>query len=177
MRVERAGERRERQTHHHTTITRPPPQPSNNPHHKTPRRRYSCIGTSVDDIFYMISGLKIGGTVVRAKPPQATANVEAHVYASLIDLYDVVARMWLRSRVVLSGGCIVTACSAARHFYVLASHAMELLFREQSGFGPSNGLYRQLVAIEWEEFVRFERRACVGVRSHWWRVERRTRSA
>ena len=92
MRVERA---RERQTHHHATITRPPPQPGNNPHHKTPRRRYSCIGTSVDGIFYVVGGLKIGGTEVGIELPRAMANAEAHVYVSSMDLYDVEAHAWL----------------------------------------------------------------------------------
>ena len=79
MRVERAGERRERQTHHHATITRLPPQPSNNPHHKTPRRRYGCIGTSVDGVFYVIGELKISGTAVGTEPPRAATNAEAHM--------------------------------------------------------------------------------------------------
>nr|POE89704.1 f-box/kelch-repeat protein [Quercus suber] len=69
------------------------------------------------------------------------ANVEAHVYASLMDLYDVEARAWLRSRAVSGKGCIVAASYAARHVYILANHAVELSFREQSGFGSSNGLY------------------------------------
>ena len=95
MRVERARERRERQTHHHATITRLPPQPSNNPHHKIPRQRYGCIGTSVDGVFYVIGGLKISGTTVWIEPPRAAANMEAHVYVSSMYLYDVEARAWL----------------------------------------------------------------------------------
>ena len=95
MRVERAGEWKERQTHHHATITRPPPQPSNNPRQKTPSRRYSFIDTSVDGVFYMISELKIGSTAVGTEPPRAVVNAKAHVYASSMDLYDVEARAWL----------------------------------------------------------------------------------
>ena len=45
-----------------------------------------------------------------------------------MDLYDVEARVWLRSRAVPGGGCVVAACSAAGHVFVLASHAVELSF-------------------------------------------------
>ena len=93
------------------------------------------------------------------------------MYANSMDLYDVEACAWLRSRVVPGEGCIVAVCSAVGHVYVLVSHTVELSFREQSGFGSSKGLYRRLVAMEWEEFARFERRACVGVRFCWWSVE------
>lgn len=95
---------------------------------QAPRRRYGCIGTSVDGVFYVIGGLKIGGAAVGTEPPRAAANAEAHVYASSMDLYDVEARAWLRSRAVPGGGCVVAACSAAGHVYVLASHAVELSF-------------------------------------------------
>uniref|UniRef100_A0A2N9FX83 F-box domain-containing protein n=1 Tax=Fagus sylvatica TaxID=28930 RepID=A0A2N9FX83_FAGSY len=91
-----------------------------------PRRRYGCIGASVDGVFYVIGGLKIGAPANEF--PRATANAEAHVYASSMDLYDVEARVWLRSRAVPGGGCVVAACAAAGHVYVLASHAVELSF-------------------------------------------------
>ena len=115
----------------------------------------------------MIGRLKIGGI----EPPRVAVNPEAHVYMSSMDLYDVEAHMWLQSRVVPGGGCDIAACFATGHIYVLASHTVELSFREQSGFGSSNGLYRRLVATEWEKFARFERRACVGVQFCWWRME------
>jgi hypothetical protein len=91
-----------------------------------PRRRYGCIGASVDGVFYVIGGLKIGAS--GNEPSRTTANTEAHVYASSMDLYDVEARGWLRSRAVPGGGCAVAACAAAGHVYVLASHAVELSF-------------------------------------------------
>ncbi|XP_035549930.1 F-box/kelch-repeat protein At5g26960-like [Juglans regia] len=90
-----------------------------------PRKRYGCIGASVDGVFYVIGGLKIGASV---DEPSRAANAEAHVYASSMDLYDVEARTWLRSRAVPGGGCVVAACAAAGHVYVLASHAVELSF-------------------------------------------------
>ncbi|KAI3414627.1 Cysteine proteinase inhibitor [Psidium guajava] len=104
-----------------------------------PRRRYGCVGASVDGVFYVIGGLRIGPSV-GSDPPRA-AGAEAHVYASSMDLYDVEAQAWLRSRAVPGGGCVVAACSAVGHVYVLASHALELSFwsldarRKSGGFG------------------------------------------
>lgn len=93
---------------------------------QAPRRRYGCIGVSVDGVFYVIGGLKIGASGNEFS--RAAANAEAHVYASSMDLYDVEARGWLRSRAVPGGGCVVAACAAAGHVYVLTSHAVELSF-------------------------------------------------
>lgn len=98
-----------------------------------PRRRYGCLGASVDGVFYIIGGLKIGCN--------ATAGTEAHVYASSMDLYDVKSCAWLRSRTVPGGGCVVAACAAMGHVYVLTSHAVELSLwrfdarRNTAGFG------------------------------------------
>ncbi|XP_059664049.1 F-box/kelch-repeat protein At5g26960 [Cornus florida] len=102
-----------------------------------PRRRYGCIGASVDGVFYVIGGLKIGSS---GNENSRAAGAEAHVYASSMDLYDVEARGWLRSRSVPGGGCVVAACAAEGHIYVLASHAVELSFwrfgaRKKSGGG------------------------------------------
>ncbi|KAL7174442.1 hypothetical protein ACSBR2_033656 [Camellia fascicularis] len=91
-----------------------------------PRRRYGCIGTSVDGIFYVIGGLKIGSSGDEFS--RAAGTEAAHVYASSMDLYDVEAGGWLRSRAVPGGGCVVAACAAEGHVYVLASHAVELSF-------------------------------------------------
>ncbi|KAG6682521.1 hypothetical protein I3842_13G146800 [Carya illinoinensis] len=91
-----------------------------------PRRRYGCVGVAVDGVFYVIGGLKIGAPV--DEPSRAAANAEAHVYASSMDLYNVEARTWLRSRAIPGGGCVVAACAAAGYVYVLASHAVELSF-------------------------------------------------
>ncbi|KAE8037335.1 hypothetical protein FH972_009929 [Carpinus fangiana] len=91
-----------------------------------PRRRYGCIGASVEGVFYVIGGLKIGAS--GSEPSRTAANALAHAYASSMDLYDVEARGWLRSRAVPGGGCVVAACAVAGHVYVLASHAVELSF-------------------------------------------------
>lgn len=83
-----------------------------------PRMRYGCVGAAVDGVLYVIGGLKIG----------TADGTGAHVYASSMDLYDVEARRWLRSRAVPGGGCVVAACSSGDHIYILASHAVELSF-------------------------------------------------
>ncbi|XP_022960568.1 F-box/kelch-repeat protein At5g26960-like [Cucurbita moschata] len=92
------------------------------------RRRYGCIGAAVDGVFYVIGGLKIGGGVSGNLTSRAAGGSEAHIYASSMDMYDVEARTWLRSRAVPGGGCVVAACAAAGHIFVLASHAVELSF-------------------------------------------------
>ncbi|KAH7570406.1 hypothetical protein JRO89_XS05G0102100 [Xanthoceras sorbifolium] len=98
-----------------------------------PRIRYGCIGASVEGVFYVIGGLKIGDGTAGGR--------EAHLYASSMDLYDVEARAWLRSRALPGGGCVVAACAAMGHVYVLANHAVELSFwrfdarRNGGGFG------------------------------------------
>ncbi|KAK6272542.1 hypothetical protein POUND7_009625 [Theobroma cacao] len=104
------------------------------------RRRYGCIGAAVGGIFYVIGGLKIGGAC-----GNGGGGVEAHVYASSMDLYDVEARVWLRSRAVPGGGCVVAACAVAGYIFVLASHAVELSFwrfdarRKYDGSGGGEG--------------------------------------
>lgn len=133
---------------------------------QSPRKRFGCIGTAVDGVFYVIGGLKIGGGDEFSRA--ATAGSDAHVYASSMDLYDVEGRAWLRSRAVPGGGCVVAACSAAGFVYILASHAVELSFwrfdarRQQSGFGEwcrikSPPLPAQ---VRLDSTVRF---SCVGV--------------
>ncbi|KAK3205392.1 hypothetical protein Dsin_019438 [Dipteronia sinensis] len=103
-----------------------------------PRVRYGCIGASVDGVFYVIGGLKMGGEGAT----MAAGRREAHVlYASSMDLYDVEARAWLRSRALPGGGCVVGACASMGHVYILANHAVELSFwrfdarRKSRGFG------------------------------------------
>ncbi|KAK7304880.1 hypothetical protein VNO77_42773 [Canavalia gladiata] len=93
-----------------------------------PRRRYGCIGASVDGVFYVIGGLRIGASEHNVFS-RAAGGAEAHaVYASSMDLFDVETRVWLRSRMVPGGGCVVAACAAAGRVYVLTSHAVELSF-------------------------------------------------
>ncbi|KAJ4824119.1 hypothetical protein Tsubulata_008867 [Turnera subulata] len=103
------------------------------------RRRYGCIGAAVDGVFYVIGGLKIGGAPGNGAVRPATAGVEAYVYASSMDLYDVEARVWLRSRGVPGGGCVVAACAVAGHVYILASHAVDLSFWRFDGCRKGSG--------------------------------------
>ncbi|KAL3850212.1 hypothetical protein ACJIZ3_012094 [Penstemon smallii] len=126
-----------------------------------PRLRYGCVGASVDGVFYVIGGLKIGGACAGNAEP-------AHAYASSMDLYDVAARVWLRSRTVPGGGCVVAACAASNDVYILLSHAVELSFwkfracRKSNNFGEwcrirSPPLPAQ---VRLDSTVRF---SCVGV--------------
>ncbi|CAJ1964605.1 unnamed protein product [Sphenostylis stenocarpa] len=93
-----------------------------------PRMRYGCIGASVDGVFYVIGGLRIGASEQNLLP-RASRGTEAHAaYASSMDLFDVEARVWLRSRSVPNGGCVVAACAAAGRVYLLTSHAVEYSF-------------------------------------------------
>ncbi|XP_062076920.1 F-box/kelch-repeat protein At5g26960 [Humulus lupulus] len=135
-----------------------------------PRSRYGCIGASVDGVFYVIGGLKLG---VSGNDHLRPTSGEAHVYASSMDLYDVEARAWLRSRAVPGGGCVVAACAAAGHIYVLASHAVELSFwrfnarrKVVGGSGSAFGEWCRIKSpplpaqIRVDSTVRF---GCVGV--------------
>ncbi|KAL2507377.1 F-box/kelch-repeat protein [Forsythia ovata] len=123
-----------------------------------PRRRYGCIGAAVDGVFYVIGGLKIG----------AAGNEAAHVYASSMDLYDVEARGWLRSRALPGGGCVVAACAANGHLYILSSHAVELSFWKFNGSRKSRefGEWRRIKPPPLPAQVRLDSTvgfSCVGV--------------
>ncbi|KAK7401013.1 hypothetical protein VNO78_12323 [Psophocarpus tetragonolobus] len=87
------------------------------------RRRYGCIGAYVNGIFYIIGGLRIG-----ASEQNLLSRASHAAYASSMDLFDVEARVWLRSRTVPQRGCVVAACAANGRVYVLTSHAVELSF-------------------------------------------------
>lgn len=92
------------------------------------RKRYGCIGASFDGVFYVIGGLNIGASE-RNSFSRDSHGAEAHAaYASSMDLFDVEARVWLRSRTVPGGGCVVAACAVFGRVYILASHAVELSF-------------------------------------------------
>ncbi|KAF6151857.1 hypothetical protein GIB67_010431 [Kingdonia uniflora] len=119
------------------------------------RRRYGCIGASVGGVFYVIGGLKIG----RAGP----GTHEAYVYASSMDAYDVMSRVWLRTRAVPGGGCVVAACTANGYVYVLASHTVELSFWRYEGKGKEWCRIRSPplpAQVRIDGSVRF---SCVGV--------------
>ncbi|KAL5579816.1 hypothetical protein UlMin_012258 [Ulmus minor] len=125
------------------------------------RSRFGCIGAAVDGVFYVIGGLKL------ATGP-APVGSEAHVYANSMDLFVVKTRNWLRSRAVPGGGCVVAACGAAGHVFVLASHAVELSFwsfdarRNSGGFGEWRRISSPPLPaqISVDSTVRF---SCVGV--------------
>ncbi|KAE8662951.1 F-box/kelch-repeat protein [Hibiscus syriacus] len=130
------------------------------------RRRYGCIGAAVDGVFYVIGGLKIGGAC-----GDGVGRIEAHVYASSMDLYDVEARVWLRSRAVPGGGCVVAACAVAGYVYVLTSHAVELSFwrfdaRRKCGGGEGFGEWCRMKSPPMPTQIRLDgtvRFCCVGV--------------
>ncbi|XP_060170098.1 F-box/kelch-repeat protein At5g26960 [Lycium barbarum] len=99
-----------------------------------PRKRYGCVGASVDGVFYIIGGLKLSSASGNDLVARGTrASDAAHVYASSMDLYDAVNGVWLRSRSVPGGGCVVAACAAAGEIYILSSHAVELSFWKFNG--------------------------------------------
>ncbi|MCL7027834.1 hypothetical protein MKW94_013067 [Papaver nudicaule] len=141
---------------------------------EAPRRRYGCIGAAVDGVFYVIGGLKIGGGGGKNEVVARGGCSEAHLYASSMDLFDVQSRVWLRSRTVPGGGCVVAACAAGGYVYILASHAVELSFwrfdgrRKRSG-GGSGGVFGEWcrmqspplpAQVRLDSSVRF---SCVGI--------------
>ncbi|KAK4278826.1 hypothetical protein QN277_016621 [Acacia crassicarpa] len=139
------------------------------------RRRYGCIGASADGVFFIIGGLRIGAAGEGNEFSRATGGAEAHAaYASSMDLFDVDARVWLRSRAVPGGGCVVAACAAANNVYVLTSHAVELSFwkfdaRRKSSNRSGGGSFGEWCRIKSPPFpaqVRMDTRmrfSCIGM--------------
>ncbi|GAB2277116.1 hypothetical protein Dimus_011823 [Dionaea muscipula] len=136
-----------------------------------PRRRYGCIGVGIEGLFCVIGGLKIGSSCELSRA--AAVGTEAQMYANSMDMYDVEVRCWLRSRAIPGGGCVVAACGAYGHVYVLASHAVELSFwrfsprkRNDGGGGSRFGEWCRLrspplpAQARLDSTVRF---GCVGV--------------
>lgn len=102
---------------------------------EAPRRRYGCVGASASGVFYVIGGLRVGSR--REEEEEARG---ARSCAGSMDAYHVRAAMWLRVRAVVpGGGCVVGACGAGEHVYVLASHAVELSFWRWDGKGRRGG--------------------------------------
>lgn len=138
---------------------------------QAPRKRYGCVGAAADGVFYVIGGLRIGGAVGNESARGGATGAEAHVYASSIDMYDVEARGWLRSRALPGGGCVVAACAVMGQVYVLASHAVELSFwrfegRRKSTNGGGFGEWQRIKTPPVPSQVRLDntvRFSCVGV--------------
>ncbi|XP_077218611.1 galactose oxidase/kelch repeat superfamily protein [Tasmannia lanceolata] len=105
---------------------------------ESPRKRHGCIGAGIDGIFYVIGGLRICSNRT-VEVGTRGGRIEAHVYASSMDLYDVEGGTWLRSRHVPGGGCVVAACASGGFVYVLASHAVEMSFWRYDGRRGSLG--------------------------------------
>lgn len=88
-----------------------------------PRRRYGCVGATASGVFYVIGGLIVGSST-------RAGRLDAHVWAGTMDTYEVETGVWgsRRAASVPGGGCVVGACGAGSHVYVLASHAVEVSF-------------------------------------------------
>ncbi|KAL6642210.1 hypothetical protein ACP70R_020391 [Stipagrostis hirtigluma subsp. patula] len=102
---------------------------------EAPRRRYGCAGAGAAGVFYVA-----GGVAVSAPGGDGARALEAHVCAGSVDALHVAsgAWAWARPRAVPGGGCVVGACGAGEHLYVVASHAVELSFWRWSG-GANRG--------------------------------------
>ncbi|KAL3530148.1 hypothetical protein ACH5RR_009470 [Cinchona calisaya] len=135
-----------------------------------PRRRYGCVGAAVDGLFYVIGGLRIGnsGNEWSGLASRAVGADAVHIYASSMDIFDVAARAWLKSRAVPGGGCVVAACAAGGNVYVLSSHAVELSFWRFNGTAKSSsfGEWCRIKSpplpaqVKLDSTVRF---SCIGV--------------
>ncbi|OAY81515.1 F-box/kelch-repeat protein [Ananas comosus] len=98
---------------------------------EAPRRRYGCVGAAAAGVFYVAGGLGVGGDAL-----------DARACAGSVDAFLVGAGAWVRPRpsagaaaAVPGGGCVVGACGAGEHVYVVASHAVELSFWRWEGVG------------------------------------------
>ncbi|PKA55367.1 F-box/kelch-repeat protein [Apostasia shenzhenica] len=104
---------------------------------EAPRRRYGCVGAAAGGVFYVIGGIRVG-----ARPGEVDDEVarSAHACAGSLDAYHVRSKQWLRSRAAVpGGGCVVGACGAGPHVYVLASHAVEVSFWRWEARGRRGG--------------------------------------
>ncbi|KAI6669675.1 hypothetical protein NL676_004560 [Syzygium grande] len=91
---------------------------------------------------------------VWGEPPVARRWAEAHVYASSMDLYDVEARGWLRSRAVPGGG--VAAGGGPRHHRATSTSWSDARRRSGCRSGASTRARRQ---VRLDSTVKF---SCVG---------------
>ncbi|TVU50774.1 hypothetical protein EJB05_02163, partial [Eragrostis curvula] len=112
---------------------------------EAPRRRYGCAGAAAGGLFYVAGGVAVSA-------PGGGALLEARACAGSVDALHVAASggamAWARPRAVPGGGCVVGACGAGEHLYVVASHAVELSFWRWSGNGGSRGGGSGWVALE-----------------------------
>ncbi|TVT99484.1 hypothetical protein EJB05_55153, partial [Eragrostis curvula] len=105
---------------------------------EAPRRRYGCAGAGSGGVFYVAGGVAVSAAapgVARGAPQP----LEARACAGSVDAFHVASRAWARPRAVPGGGCVVGACGAGEHLYVVASHAVELSFWRWGGNGVSRG--------------------------------------
>lgn len=64
-----------------------------------PRKRYGYLGAVVDRIFYVIGELKFG--------KKNGFSLHPYAYAGSMDSYDPKTNTWLKTKVVLMGGCVI----------------------------------------------------------------------
>ncbi|GLJ13719.1 hypothetical protein SUGI_0218910 [Cryptomeria japonica] len=83
-----------------------------------PRKRYGCLGASVDGIFYVIGGLKFGR--------KNRFSVQPYAYVSSMDSYDPKTDTWLKTKPLPMGGCVIACAVMGSYIYMLCSHAVEL---------------------------------------------------
>ncbi|XP_062203627.1 F-box/kelch-repeat protein At5g26960 [Phragmites australis] len=103
---------------------------------EAPRWRYGCAGAGAGGVFYIA-----GGVAVTGPGRDGTRALEAHACAGSVDALHVAsgAWAWARPRAVPGGGCVVGACGAGEHLYVVASHAVDLSFWRWCGSGVNRG--------------------------------------
>ncbi|GJN28377.1 hypothetical protein PR202_gb16490 [Eleusine coracana subsp. coracana] len=87
---------------------------------QAPRRRYGCAGAVAGGVFYVA-----GGVAVSSSSPGG--GIEACA-AGTVDALHLASGAWGAPRAVPGGGCVVGACGAGGHLYVVASHAAGLSF-------------------------------------------------
>ena len=87
-----------------------------------PRKRYGCLGVAVDDIFYVVGGLKSSSVVGMCMQP--------YTYISSMDLFDPRTNTWQKTKPLPTGGCVIACTVVGSCIYMLSSHAVELSFWE-----------------------------------------------
>ncbi|KAK3119683.1 hypothetical protein QOZ80_9AG0673730 [Eleusine coracana subsp. coracana] len=106
---------------------------------QAPRRRYGCAGAVAGGVFYVAGGVAVSASGIEARAACAAGTVDALHLAS---------GAWARGapRAVPGGGCVVGACGAGDHLYVVASHAAGLSFWRLGVSGRGGGAWVPLEA-------------------------------